>query len=144
MDRPDWRWKAASIHRGNHSDSSPHWSPDGSSIAFLSNREDKNKPAQIFTIPFKGGEAEKLTSIEGEIALVGWSPDGRKLLCTVRKTDAEVLEREKDEQKKKLGVVARHYTRLFYKMDGYGYLPHERTHIWLVDARTGKRQTVNR
>ena len=49
-----------------------------------------------------------------------------------------MLEREKDEQKKKLGVVARHYTRLFYKMDGYGYLPHERTHIWLVDARTGK------
>ena len=130
--------KPRQFTRGNHSDSSPHWSPDGSSIAFLSNREDKNKPAQIFTIPFKGGEAEKLTSIEGEIALVGWSPDGRKLLCTVRKTDAEVLEREKDEQKKKLGVVARHYTRLFYKMDGYGYLPHERTHIWLVDARTGK------
>ena len=130
--------KPRQFTRGNHSDSSPHWSPDGSSIAFLSNREDKNKPAQIFTIPFSGGEAEKLTSIEGEIALVGWSPDGRKLLCTVRKTDAEVLEREKDEQKKKLGVVARHYTRLFYKMDGYGYLPHERTHIWLVDARTGK------
>ena len=48
------------------------------------------------------------------------------------------LEREKDEQKKKLGVVARHYDRLFYKLDGYGYLPHERTHIWTVDAKTGR------
>ena len=44
----------------------------------------------------------------------------------------------KDEQKKKLGVVARHYDRLFYKLDGYGYLPHERRHLWMVDARTGK------
>ena len=52
--------------------------------------------------------------------------------------DAEALEREKDEQKKKLGVVARQYERLFYKLDGYGYLPHERTHIWTVDVRTGK------
>jgi len=123
---------------GDQSDSSPRWSPDGSSIAFLSNRANKEKPAQIFIIPFHGGEARKLTDIEGEIDLVEWSPDGHKLLCTVRKLDAEVLEREKDEQKKKLGVVARHYDRVFYKLDGYGYLPHERRHIWLVDARTGK------
>jgi len=123
---------------GDQSDSSPHWSPDGRSIAFLSNRADKEKPSQIFIIPFDGGEARKLTSIDGEINIVSWSPDGRKLLCTVRKTDAEALERQQDEQKKKLGVVSRHYDRLFYKLDEYGYLPHERTHIWLVDARTGK------
>jgi dipeptidyl aminopeptidase/acylaminoacyl peptidase len=123
---------------GDQSDSSPRWSLDGRSIAFLSTRADKEKSAQIFIIPFDGGEARKLTSIEGEINLVGWSPDERKLLCTIRKTDAEVLERQKDEQKKKLGVVARHYDRLFYKLDGYGYLPHERRHLWLVDARTGK------
>ncbi|MBK6646833.1 MAG: S9 family peptidase [Anaerolineales bacterium] len=123
---------------GDQSDSSPRWSLDGTTLAFLSSRNSNGKPAQIHLIPFDGGEARKLTSIDGEIDLVGWSPDGRKLLCTVRKMDAEALEREKDEQKKKLGVVVRHYTRLFYKMDGYGYLPHERTHIWLVDARTGK------
>lgn len=123
---------------GDQNDSSPRWSPDGMQIAFLSNRGNEEKPAQIYIIPFEGGEARPLTEIEGEITLVGWSPDGRKLLCLVRKTDAEQLEREKDEQKKKLGVVSRQYTRLFYKLDGYGYLPHERTHIWLVDARTGK------
>ncbi len=54
----------------------------------------------------------------------------------VRKTDAEALEREKDEQKKKLGVVARHYDRLFYKLDGFGYLPKERLHLWTVRCRT--------
>ncbi len=127
---------------GDQSDTSPRWSPDGKIIAFLSNRSNKDKPAQIFLIPFDGGEARKLTSIEGEIGEISWSPDGRKLLCTVRKTDADVLEREKDEQKKKLGVVARHYDRLFYKLDGYGYLPKERTHIWIIDVRTGKGRQI--
>lgn len=123
---------------GDQADASPRWSPDGKLIAFLTNRGNREKPAQIYLLPFEGGESRPLTEIEGEITLVDWSPDGRKLLCLVRKTDAEELEREKDEQKKKLGVVARQVTRLFYKLDGYGYLPHERTHLWLVDARTGK------
>jgi dipeptidyl aminopeptidase/acylaminoacyl peptidase len=123
---------------GDQNDTLPRWSPDGSQIAFLSNRGDREKPPQVYLIPMGGGEARPLTQIDGEIGSLSWSPDGRKLLCTVRKLDAETLERQKDEQKKKLGVVARHYQRVFYKLDGYGYLPHERTHLWLVDARNGK------
>ncbi len=123
---------------GDQHDTSGRWSPDGSQIAFLSDRADKDKPAQIYLIPFSGGEASRLTQIDGEISEISWSPNGKQLVCTVRKLDAEALEREKDEQKKKLGVVSRHYDRLFYKLDGYGYLPHERTHLWMVDVRTGK------
>jgi dipeptidyl aminopeptidase/acylaminoacyl peptidase len=123
---------------GDQHDASGRWSPDGSQIAFLSDRGNKDKPAQIYLIPFTGGEANRLTEIDGEIGNLSWSPDGKQILCTVRKEDAETLAREKDEQKKKLGVVLRHYDRVFYKLDGYGYLPHERTHIWTVDARSGK------
>jgi dipeptidyl aminopeptidase/acylaminoacyl peptidase len=129
---------------GNQHDGSGRWSPDGSQIAFLSDREDKEKPAQIYLIPFWGGEASKLTQIDGEISNLSWSPDRKRLLCTVRKLDAEAVERQKDEQKKKLGVISRQYDRLFYKLDGYGYLPHERTHIWSVDTRTGRaRQLID-
>jgi Tol biopolymer transport system component len=123
---------------GDQSDTHPRWSPDGSQIAFLSNRENTEKPAQLFSIPAGGGEAQLLTSLEGKIKSFQWSPDGSQLVCTVRKTDPEVLEREKDEQKKKLGVVSRHYKRLMYKLDGEGYLPEERWHIWKVEAETGK------
>jgi dipeptidyl aminopeptidase/acylaminoacyl peptidase len=123
---------------GDQHDGSGRWSPDGKRIAFLSDRGDKDKPGQIYLIPFTGGEASKLTHIDGEVGDLSWSPDGKQILCTVRKKDAEVLEREQDETKKKLGVVSRHYERLFYKLDGYGYLPHELTHIWTVDSRTGK------
>lgn len=123
---------------GDQSDSMPRWSPDGRQIAFLSNRGDKEQPPQLYLIPFGGGEARPLASLPGSIGSLEWSPDGRRLLLTVRKKDPEALEREKDEQKKKLGVVYRQYNRLFYKLDGYGYLPHERWHLWIVDVRSGR------
>jgi len=123
---------------GEQSDVKPRWSPDGRTIAFLSNRADKEKPTQIHLIPIGGGEARPLTEIPGVIGDFAWSPDGKKIVCSVQKTDAEALEREKDELKKKLGVVSRQYDRVFYKLDGTGYLPKERWHIWSVDVRTGK------
>jgi dipeptidyl aminopeptidase/acylaminoacyl peptidase len=45
---------------------------------------------------------------------------------------------EADEQKKKLGTVVRHIDRMFFKMDGAGFLPKERWHIWTVNVRTGR------
>lgn len=127
---------------GDQTDSMPSWSPDSQWVAFLSNREDKEKPAQVYLIPIFGGEARQLTSIEGEIQSVVWSPDGAQLACAIRKKDADVLEREKDEEKKKLGIVERHYDRIFYKLDGYGYLPHERTHLWVVNTGNGEAKQI--
>ncbi len=110
----------------------------GTQIAFLSNRADPEKPPQIYLLPIDGGEARPLTEIKGSITNFSWSPSGKRFVCTVRKTDKEELDRQNDEGKKKLGVVSRHYDRVFYKLDDYGYLPKERQHIWTVNASTGK------
>ncbi|MBN2046965.1 MAG: S9 family peptidase [Anaerolineaceae bacterium] len=123
---------------GKHADSSPEWSPDGKSIAFLSNRENAELPPQLYVIPFGGGEARKVTDLKGSIRGFSWSPDGSKFLCTFAKSDPEVLERMGDEKKKKLGVVSRHYTRTRFKYDGIGYLPKEMPHLWVVDAESGE------
>ena len=116
---------------GDHADSQPKWSPSGAEIAFISNRDDEKQP-QIYVMPFHGGEARKLTDFKGEIENFEWSPDSSKLLVSFRKKDAEEIEREKDSQKKELGVVSRHITRVFFKLDGKGYLPEERLHLWIV------------
>jgi len=122
---------------GDQVDGQPRWSPDGREIAFLSNRGDEKQP-QVYLIPFHGGEARPLTRLQGEFGPLAWSPDGRRLVCAFRKQDREAVEREKDEQKKELGVVSRRFTRAFYKLDGSGYLPGERWHILTIDARTGR------
>ncbi|MCU0488576.1 MAG: S9 family peptidase [Anaerolineales bacterium] len=127
---------------GDQNDAQPRWSPDGAQLAFLSNRADKEKPGQLHLIPFTGGEARPLTDIPGVIGGFSWSPDGKRILCMARKFDPDELERQKDEQKKKLGVVSRRYNRLFYKLDGVGYLAHERWHLWVVDARSGKAKQI--
>jgi len=121
---------------GDQVDRNPSWSPDGSQIAFLTNRKDE-KQFQLYLLPFDGGEARPLTDLKGEFNGFEWSPDGSQIVFQFRKTDQEILDREADERAKKLGLVSRHIDRLFYKYDGVGFLPKERWHIWTVDIKTG-------
>jgi len=63
----------SSIHELN-----PAWSPDGKSIAYLS---DKTGEYEIYTRPQMGGDETRITS-DGRIYRFGplWSPDSKKLL----------------------------------------------------------------
>ncbi len=122
---------------GDHADTKPTWSPDGTRIAFLSNRDDEDQH-QIYVIPFQGGEAQRLTDMKGEFGDFAWSPDGTQFVCQFRKKDQEAIEREEDEQKKEMGVLSRRVQRVFYKLDGKGFLPKERWHVWTIDAESGE------
>ncbi|MCJ7694400.1 MAG: S9 family peptidase [Anaerolineaceae bacterium] len=126
---------------GNQSDIQPKWSPDGKKIAFISNRIDENQ-FQIFTIPFEGGEARTLTNMKGEFNNFAYSPDGKKIVACFRKKDQDAIERELDAKKKDLGIVYRHIDRVFYKLDGYGYLPKERWHLWIINTKTGHSKQI--
>ncbi|MCK4572401.1 PD40 domain-containing protein, partial [candidate division WOR-3 bacterium] len=126
---PTDRGSARQFTYGEWTDRQPKWAPDGREIAFISNRKDEEQE-QIYIMPFYGGEAQKITDFKGEIRSFEWSPDGRNFICGFRKKDKDEIEREKDEYKKKLGIVSRHITRAFFKEDELGLLPKERWHIW--------------
>jgi dipeptidyl aminopeptidase/acylaminoacyl peptidase len=140
---PAGRGRPRQFTHGDHVDHHPRWSPDGRHIAFISNRRDE-KQSQIYVIPADGGEARQVTNLKGSFTAFEWSPDGKRIVCAFRRKDKEALEREADEKKKKLGVVARRIERVFYKLDGSGFLPLERLHIWTVNVRTGRGTQLTR
>jgi dipeptidyl aminopeptidase/acylaminoacyl peptidase len=55
----------------------PRWSPDGTSLLFLSTRKDG---PQVWRIPANGGEAEQLTDFSMGVNRPMWFPDGRRIL----------------------------------------------------------------
>ncbi len=68
---------------GLYDETSPVWSPDGSQLAFVSNRTedpDKNQNTDIYVIDAKKGAAMKqLTTWTGVDNSPVWSPDGKRI-----------------------------------------------------------------
>ncbi len=56
----------------------PHWSPDGSEIAFTASLA--GKPSKTFIIASEGGKAHELTQSDCPELDANWSPDGGRLI----------------------------------------------------------------
>ncbi len=81
------------LTNGRKSSNAPAWAPDGKTLAFGSDREDKR---QIYLIDLAGGEAQKLTSGEESPGAFAWAPDGKSIAFTSSDPRPEDLkEREK-------------------------------------------------
>ena len=61
-----------------HTEDSVAWSPDSKELAFLSDALDPGQQ-QLFVVGAARGRARKLTSVKGNLASPGWSPDGKTL-----------------------------------------------------------------
>lgn len=130
--------------------SSPAWSPDGHWLAFVSEREGeplhsdekdqkklgKNKP-QIWLIPTDGGEARQLTHAQHGASNPVWSPDSKRVLFNAPVGPAD----EETEDGKPLPKV-RVIDRLWYRLDGVGFIYERRNHLFLIDIAGGEAEQL--
>ena len=84
--------KLDTITKGNYNESDPQWSPNSSTIAFVSNQTedvDRNTNNDIFLVNAAGGSnPRKLTTWKGSDISPRWSPDG-KHIAYLRSTSDE-------------------------------------------------------
>jgi dipeptidyl aminopeptidase/acylaminoacyl peptidase len=122
-------------HEGDSS--RPQWSPDGTRLAFLS---DRSGITQVYVVAAAGGDPQKLTTLSTGADNEQWSPDGRSIAftssvypdcaddaCNAARMQADaanpVKAREYD------ALLYRHWTHWF---DG------TRSHLFVADAQTGQ------
>jgi Tol biopolymer transport system component len=86
--------KARQYTRGDKNATAPEWSPDGSMIAFLTDRE-KDGERQVWMMMADGGESWAVTSHKGGVSGYRFAPDGKRLLLTA------VDQPSKDEEDRK-------------------------------------------
>jgi dipeptidyl aminopeptidase/acylaminoacyl peptidase len=79
---------------GDKSSTNPKWSPDGTSIAFTSNRKDNKN--NLYVLRLMGGEAEPVTDVKSAVADFEWSPDGRWIAYSA--SDAKTDDEEKNDK----------------------------------------------
>jgi dipeptidyl aminopeptidase/acylaminoacyl peptidase len=108
--------EAMQLTRSGH-DSSPVWSPDGKTLAFLSSR---SGDSQVYLLPMDGGggEARQLTKLSTGADMVKWAPDGKTIAFTSSvypdcRDDA--CNKTRDEQKEKNKVKAHVAEHLLYR-----------------------------
>jgi len=58
-------------------ESNPHFSPDGKTIAFSSNR---SGVSAVYVVPVEGGAPRRLTWYPSTATVCGWTPDGERIL----------------------------------------------------------------
>jgi dipeptidyl aminopeptidase/acylaminoacyl peptidase len=124
----------------------PSWSPDGKYLAFVSEREGEaaraplpsqkarglGKP-QIWLLPSDGGEARQLTFLPHGVSTLVWSPDSRWVAFTAPVGPLD----EETEDGKSLPKV-RVIDRLWYRLDGVGFIYDRRSHLFLMPAGGGE------
>lgn len=120
---------------GKEKISSPTYSKDGTQLAFLSTRDDKN---QLYVLSTKGGEARKVTSFEKGVSSFVWSPCGKKIWFSASLKEGKNFtdEADKEEKKKPEPYVV---DKMKYKMDGTGLLPQDSyKHIGVINLEKGE------
>ena len=136
--QPDGEPRQFTLGRGASGpcrDQTPRWAPDGSKLAFISDRDGK---AQIWLMDMAGGEAWQLTKHEEAVAEPAWAPDSQSIAFVAR---APKTQDQKDADAKRPKDVTVIKT-LRYKFNGVGFVDPRPRQIWTVSVTGGDTKQV--
>jgi dipeptidyl aminopeptidase/acylaminoacyl peptidase len=157
---PDVDGEPRRLTIGSRNDRHPRFSPDGRTLAFLSDRrtqaeqeperpsgaKDREDKDQVHLLPIDGpGEARRLTDLPRGVEAFEWSPDGRRLVVVSTSHAATWAEDARVRGKKRKPRPEeppesdfRFIDRLQYMLNGPGFQYDRIRHLWLVDAASGE------
>src|SRR5262249_52005943 len=91
---------------------------------------------QIYLLSMNGGEARRLTTLKNGVSSFRWSPDGNRLVVVSRTGPSDI----RTENKERSDV--RYYNNSSYKFNDTGWFDDRRTHLWIVDVKTGEAKQI--
>ncbi len=146
---------------GSKHDRHPRFSPDGRTLAFISDRRTlveteprgretgasaREDGEQVYLLPLDGGEARRLTDLPRGVDAFEWSPDGTRLVVVSASRGATQVE---DDRRRGIDRASdrdpstpppsdyRFIDRLDYMLNGAGFKYDRIGHLWLVDVASG-------
>ncbi|MFZ0822085.1 MAG: S9 family peptidase, partial [Terriglobales bacterium] len=124
---------------GEKGESSPSFSPDGKSIAFISSRDGSDND-NLYVISASGGEARQLTNISTGVGDPLWSPDGKWIAFSsdvYPECSADDACNKKIEQRWSKGPLHAHMADALLYRHWTQWKDGKRTHILLADVSSG-------
>jgi len=131
-----------SLTTGLRNDSSPHWSPDGTRIAFVGTVAGH---PQILVRWMDSGQTAVLTNLEESPGGMNWSPDGKTISFTslVPGKVPHLADLPVPPEGAKWASPAKAYDQLVYRFNDIGYLKPGYTQIFVVSAEGGAPRQVS-
>jgi dipeptidyl aminopeptidase/acylaminoacyl peptidase len=111
----------------------PQWKPDGSAIAFLSDRGE-DETTQIWLLPSGGGDAQQVTHVTAGVSDFVWSPDGTRMVFVADDEQPAAAKDSRGKDKPAPPIVT---TRFQFKEDTRDYLTDRRAHLYLLELSGG-------
>lgn len=121
---------------GPAQDTSPRWSPDGTRLAYISDREGS---PQIYVRWMDTGQTARITNVPFPPEGIAWSPDGRYISFAMFVPEAprRIGSFPSPPQGARWADPAVVIDQLVYRFNGAGYLKPGYTHLFVVPAEGG-------